>query len=411
MMITPNNIPQGYKATTLGIIPQEWKTVRLKDCFSISAGGDVQKNYFSETPSSQYKYPIYSNSLSNHGLYGFTSHPRHKANSITITGRGDLGHAEYRETNFDAIVRLLVLTPKIPLSGRFITEYINFREPFFYESTGVPQLTVPQIASIQVLFPPLAEQKKIAEVLSVWDRAIEKQSQLIEQLTLRKRGLMQQLLTAKRRLPGFSEPWKTVRLGEIGHFLSSNTLSRDNLNEDNGNIRNIHYGDILIKLPTIVDLPFIHIPYINNGIVVKSDYLKDGDIIFADTAEDYTVGKAIEIINIGAALVTSGLHTIPFRPKCGIFVSRFLGYYVNSIAYQRQLQPLIQGIKVCSISKTALCTTVLKVPTLAEQTAIAEVLASADREIELAQQKLELLRQQKRGLMQQLLTGKKRVKL
>ena len=105
-------IPQGYKATALGIIPQEWKTVRLRDCFYISAGGDVQKDYFSETPSRQYKYPIYSNSLFNHGLYGFTSHPRHKANSITITGRGALGHAEYRATDFDAIVRLLVLAPK-----------------------------------------------------------------------------------------------------------------------------------------------------------------------------------------------------------------------------------------------------------------------------------------------------------
>lgn len=117
-----NNIPQGYKATALGIIPQEWKTIRLKDCFSISAGGDVQKDCFSEAPSLQYKYPIYSNSLFNHGLYGFTSHPRHKANSITITGRGALGHAEYREIDFDAIVRLLVLAPKIPLNGQYITE-------------------------------------------------------------------------------------------------------------------------------------------------------------------------------------------------------------------------------------------------------------------------------------------------
>ena len=186
-----NNIPQGYKATALGIIPQEWKTIRLKDCFSISAGGDVQKDCFSEAPSLQYKYPIYSNSLFNHGLYGFTSHPRHKANSITITGRGALGHAEYREIDFDAIVRLLVLAPKIPLNGQYITEYINFRKPFFYESTGVPQLTAPQIANIQVLFPPLGEQRKIAEVLGVWDEAIEKQARLIEKLALRKRALMQ----------------------------------------------------------------------------------------------------------------------------------------------------------------------------------------------------------------------------
>lgn len=226
-MATNTDIPQGYKATALGIIPQEWKTIRLKDCFSISAGGDVQKDCFSEAPSLQYKYPIYSNSLFNHGLYGFTSHPRHKANSITITGRGALGHAEYREIDFDAIVRLLVLAPKIPLNGQYITEYINFRKPFFYESTGVPQLTAPQIANIQVLFPPLGEQRKIAEVLGVWDEAIEKQARLIEKLALRKRGLMQRLLSAKLRLPGFSEPWKIHKLQEL--FTERNETNRTDL--------------------------------------------------------------------------------------------------------------------------------------------------------------------------------------
>ena len=226
-----NNIPQGYKATALGIIPQEWKTIRLKDCFSISAGGDVQKDCFSEAPSLQYKYPIYSNSLFNHGLYGFTSHPRHKANSITITGRGALGHAEYREIDFDAIVRLLVLAPKIPLNGQYITEYINFRKPFFYESTGVPQLTAPQIANIQVLFPPLGEQRKIAEVLGVWDEAIEKQARLIEKLALRKRALMQRLLSAKLRLPGFSEPWKKVKLGDVAELYQPQTIQSEDLSQ------------------------------------------------------------------------------------------------------------------------------------------------------------------------------------
>lgn len=278
------------------------------------------------------------------------------------------------------------------------------------QRSGQPGINAIEYCSLQIPVPPQAEQRKIAEVLGVWDEAIEKQARLIEKLALRKRALMQRLLSAKLRLPGFSEPWEKVKLGDIGHFLSSNTLSRDCLNEQIGNIKNIHYGDILIKLPTIVDASFIHIPYVNDDVIVKSDYLKNGDIIFADTAEDYTVGKAIEIINIQAIPVTSGLHTIPFRPKSGIFVNRFLGYYVNSTDYRRQLQPLIQGIKVYSISKTALCKTTLKIPTLSEQTAIAEVLTAADREIELAKEKLERLRRQKRGLMQQLLTGKKRVK-
>ncbi len=403
-MITPNNIPQGYKATTLGIIPQEWKTVRLKDCFSISAGGDVQKNYFSETPSSQYKYPIYSNSLSNHGLYGFTSHPRHKANSITITGRGDLGHAEYRETNFDAIVRLLVLTPKIPLSGRFITEYINFREPFFYESTGVPQLTVPQIASIQVLFPPLAEQKKIAEVLSVWDRAIEKQSQLIEQLTLRKRGLMQQLLTAKRRLPGFSDPWKKVRLGDIGKFDKGFGVPKESIKE-NGN-KAITYGEIYTKYNYVIKNVA---SYIDDETASISKKITRGTILFTgsgETLED--IGKCVAFIDNDVAY--AGGDIIIFNPSIEIN-SVVLSYCLNSSPVNAQKWKYGQGFSVVHIYQKDLAKIQIEIPSFEEQTAIAQVLTAADREIELAQQKLELLRQQKRGLMQQLLSGKKRVKL
>ena len=137
--------------------------------------------------------------------------------------------------------------------------------------------------------------------------------------------------------------------------------------------------------------------------------LQDGDIVFADTAEDNTVGKAIEIVNAKSRQIVAGLHTIPFRPNKGLFAKQFLGYYINSASYQKQLRALTQGIKVCSISKNSIKNTYLQIPSLAEQTAIAEVLISADKEIEIAKTKLSSLCNQKRGLMQQLLTGRKRV--
>ena len=385
-----NNIPQGYKATALGIIPQEWKTIRLKDCFSISAGGDVQKDCFSEA---QYKYPIYSNSLFNHGLYGFTSHPRHKANSITITGRGALGHAEYREIDFDAIVRLLVLAPKIPLNGQYITEYINFRKPFFYESTGVPQLTAPQIANIQVLFPPLGEQRKIAEVLGVWDEAIEKQARLIEKLALRKRGLMQRLLSAKLRLPGFSEPWKIHKLQEL--FTERNETNR-------------------------TDLPLLSITG-DRGVILQTESEK------RDTSnDDKSKYKRIAKGDIGyntmrmwqGRSALSGLEGI-VSPAYTIVVPNtdVDGYYMSVLFKQPRLiydfwthsQGLVGDTLNCKyrdFGQVHICC-----PPLAEQKAITEVLTAADREIELAKEKLERLRRQKRGLMQQLLSGKKRVKI
>ena len=403
-MTHDTNIPQGYKATALGIIPQEWEVKRLGEiCTYFKSGEGITSKDISENG----QYPVYGGN----GLRGYTDKKyTHDGAYILIGRQGALcGNINYVTGKCYISEHAIAVQTKGDLSWlRYKLDFWNLNR--YSESSAQPGLSVEKLVRYKLTVPPLAEQRKIAEVLGVWDEAIEKQARLIEKLALRKRALMQRLLSAKLRLPGFSEPWEKVKLGNIGHFLSSNTLSRDCLNEQIGNIKNIHYGDILIKLPTIVDASFIHIPYVNDDVIVKSDYLKNGDIIFADTAEDYTVGKAIEIINIQAIPVTSGLHTIPFRPKSGIFVNRFLGYYVNSTDYRRQLQPLIQGIKVYSISKTALCKTTLKIPTLSEQTAIAEVLTAADREIELAKEKLERLRRQKRGLMQQLLTGKRRIK-
>ena len=401
-MATNTDIPQGYKATALGIIPQEWEVMLLGNLSnSISSGRNKHRDAHGQ-------YPVFGST----GIIGYSSTYEYEGPVILVARVGaNAGTLNFASGQYDVSDNTLIITIKqnvydYNFAYNQLTHYKLNKLVF---GSGQPLITSKQLKNIRIPVPPLAEQRKIAEVLGVWDEAIEKQARLIEKLALRKRALMQRLLSAKLRLPGFSEPWEKVKLGDIGHFLSSNTLSRDCLNEQIGNIKNIHYGDILIKLPTIVDASFIHIPYVNDDVIVKSDYLKNGDIIFADTAEDYTVGKAIEIINIQAIPVTSGLHTIPFRPKSGIFVNRFLGYYVNSTDYRRQLQPLIQGIKVYSISKTALCKTTLKIPTLSEQTAIAEVLTAADREIDLAKEKLERLRRQKRGLMQQLLTGKKRI--
>lgn len=392
-------IPHGYKATALGIIPQEWKTIRLKDCFSISAGGDVQKDCFSEAPSLQYKYPIYSNSLFNHGLYGFTSHPRHKANSITITGRGALGHAEYREIDFDAIVRLLVLAPKIPLNGQYITEYINFRKPFFYESTGVPQLTAPQIANIQVLFPPLGEQRKIAEVLGVWDEAIEKQARLIEKLALRKRALMQRLLSAKLRLPGFSEPWKEHKIADLFSPINDTNDGQEHIpmtiSAKSGFISQKDKFDRVIA----------------GDSLQRYILLKKGDFAYNKGNSNLYEMGCIYHLNEESALVP--FVYICFRSKGSVNIDFYSQFFINH-GLDRQLKKIItsgaRGDGLLNVDKKDFFALNVPYPTIEEQTAIAEVLTAADHEIELAKEKLERLRRQKRGLMQQLLTGKKRVK-
>ena len=208
------------------------------------------------------------------------------------------------------------------------------------------------------------------------------------------------------------EDWEVRKLGEVCAFLRTNTLSRNQLNDMNGDIHNIHYGDVLVKYPSIIDVQKQSIPFINSEDYKESmiDFIEDGDIVLADTAEDETVGKACEIANVGSEKILSGLHTMLIRPQKGLFSPWFLGYQVNSVSYRKQLQALIQGIKVCSLGKQAIANTYFAVPPLPEQQRIVSVLSLWDTAIAKQTALIEKLTLRKRGLMQQLLTGKKRLR-
>ena len=127
-----------------------WKEMRIGDLFDIKAGGDLQEENYSPCRTDHARWAIYANSLENKGLYGYTSQPRFRGNAVTITGRGEVGHAEFRDEDFDAIVRLLVLLPKVDVDCRYITYYINSLVHFPKESTGVPQLTAPKVKRIKI---------------------------------------------------------------------------------------------------------------------------------------------------------------------------------------------------------------------------------------------------------------------
>jgi len=154
------------------------------------------------------------------------------------------------------------------------------------------------------------------------------------------------------------------------------------MNYINGEYLNIHYGDILIKFQTIKNCDDGDLPYINKDVDVskKNSLLIDGDVVMADTAEDYAAGKAIEVFNVKAQKIISGLHTIPLRPKIK-FYSGYLGYYLNSRSFKDQIHALIQGIKVYSISKTALSSTYISFPDVQEQAKIAILVKSIDEKI------------------------------
>lgn len=208
------------------------------------------------------------------------------------------------------------------------------------------------------------------------------------------------------------ESWDTITFENCFSILPNNTLSRAELNYNGGDVRNIHYGDILVKFPAVLDCSSEELPYINKENVAKASkgFLRDGDLIMADTAEDVIVGKSTEVIGIGDSKVVSGLHTIPCRPKdAEMFAPKWLGYFINHCTYHDQLIPYVTGIKVSSVSKSAISSTVIAVPPKPEQEAIAEALSDIDTLIVNLEKLIAKKKAIKQGAMQELLTGKRRL--
>ena len=162
------------------------------------------------------------------------------------------------------------------------------------------------------------------------------------------------------------------------------------MSNEAGVAKNVHYGDVLIKFGEVLDVSKEQLPMISDESILtkyKTSFLQNGDVIIADTAEDTTVGKCSEIVGLNDEVVLSGLHTIPYRPV-EKFAPKYLGYYLNSDAYHNQLLPLMQGIKVTSISKSAMQDTDIIYPkSKEEQTEIGNYFDALDHLITLHQRK------------------------
>lgn len=268
------------------------------------------------------------------------------------------------------------------------------------------------LSSIPLFLPvDIDEQSAIAETFSDIDRLISSLQKLIKKKKAIKQGALQELLTGKKRLPGFSVEWRQALFGDLFDFLPTNAFTRDQMT-DNGTIQNVHYGDILTKYGACLDMAKTDVPYLLESVSVRkyseSSYVRAGDVIIADTAEDSTVGKCVELVNVHGK-VLSGQHTMLCRPKV-TFAPKFLGYYMNAGCFHNQMLPFITGIKVSSISKANISTLVLKYPTLVEeQQAIAQVFSDMDDEIAQLEKKLAKYQQIKQGMMQELLTGRIRL--
>ncbi len=215
------------------MLPLNWQRVRLGDIFFITAGGDLSKPHYSNTKQSDFNYPIYSNAIEKKGLCGYSSFFIIKNKSITITARGTIGVAFFREYPYVPIGRLLVLQPKISnIDCRFYAEYINSKVKFNTEQTTIPQLTIPKVALCEIPLPPLNEQSAIANILSALDRYLCALDALILKKEGVKKALSFELLSQRKRLKGFNQAWQRVRLGDICE-ITTGSLDANEM---------VHYG-------------------------------------------------------------------------------------------------------------------------------------------------------------------------
>ena len=300
--------------------------------------------------------------------------------------------------------------------SRFYYPYFRAHEfikhklvPHVYGIRDGRSIDIDGMKTIEIPYTSFEEQRKIGDYLESIDHLITLHQRKCEEVKKLKKFMLQKMFpqngsrVPEIRFDGFTDDWEQRKLGEILISLQNNTLSRADLSNETGVAKNVHYGDVLIKFGEILDVSKEQLQMILDESVLtkyKSSFLQNGDVIVADTAEDSTVGKCSEIAGLNDEVVLSGLHTIPYRPVKK-FATGYLGYYLNSNMYHNQLIPLMQGIKVTSISKSAMQDTNIVYPKLIEeQTMIGSYFKSLDRLITLHQQKCDDLKNLKKYMLQ-----------
>lgn len=282
--------------------------------------------------------------------------------------------------------------------------------------SSVQNLNKEKVADLQLKVPPLAEQQRIAKALSDVDSLISTTEKLIQKKKNIKQGTMQNLLTGKKRLPGFEkstrtkmtelgeipEDWEVQKVSEFGSFCKGSGISREESNT--GELPAVRYGELYTTHNDYIKTFESHI---SNEVASKSKRLKHGDLLFTcsgETKED--IGKCVAFL--GNEEAYAGGDLLILSPNINID-SLFYGFLLNTNIAVKQKSSMAQGDAVVHISAESIGKVLVPFPPKEEQTAIANALSSMDKEIETLNTKLEKYRNLKTAMMQQLLTGKIRL--
>lgn len=381
----------------IGEIPKHWGLVSIGKLFNVYAGGDAKPNYYSDIKDLEHPFPVYTNTRSEFEVYAYTSKAIFPANTITVTGRGDVGHAIYRKTPYDAIIRLLSLIPRDNYDCKFYTYFIDIVIPFMDGKSAVAQLSALQLKPQIVCFPPNKEQQSIATYLDKKcgeiDELITLQEEMITKLQSYKQSVITEAVTKglNKNVPlkdsgiewmgEIPDCWKVVKIKYLakiksGDSISSNEIIQEGIYEVYGgnglmgycNKKNVDGFNIIIgRVGALCG---------NVRLISDSKYITDNALILNcfDNAlypYMYIMLKAANLNNLNTS----------------------------------NAQPLITGSKVLNVS--------LPIPPLSEQQSIADYLdqkcSEIDELISIKQQKIEKLKDYKKSLIFECVTGKRKV--
>ncbi|MCQ4897001.1 restriction endonuclease subunit S [Anaerotruncus sp. DFI.9.16] len=300
---------------------------------------------------------------------------------------------------------------------RFIVALLNSSEQFrrFCRERKMggtrTRLYYKHLSNFKPRCPMFNEQRSIADFLDNINSLLSHHQSKLKKLQALKASMLEKMFpkdgadVPEVRFKGFTGAWERRKLDHVFIDLQNNTLSRSCLSFKEGLAKDIHYGDVLVRFGEVLDIKIAPLPAITDESIIikyKKSFLRNGDIIVADTAEDEAVGKCTEIVGINSEVVIAGLHTIPYRPLI-YFAPGYLGYYMNSPAYHNQLLPFMQGIKVTSISKSSVKETTIAYPqSIDEQKQIGNYFCQLDNLITLRQQELDKLQSIKKALLEKM---------
>ncbi len=351
----------------------KWEEKRLGDLFDIFVGGDIDKEHSSIHQTKTYCYPVFANALTDDGLYGYADYYKNIGDTITVTGRGDVGHAVARHCAYVPIVRLLVLVPRYKECVDFFAYQINVTK-IFVESTGVPQLTSPQLSKVKMKCPCVDEQEKIASFLMSIDNLISTQESKISILETYNRGLISKIFKQEIRFKddnGNEFPdWIECKLKDLYIF----EYGEGNNNPSNGGQYPVYGANGIIGFYTKYNA--------EQSIIIGHMGVYAGSVLWEDKKHFVTYNGTIT------------------KPKDKEVIIPKYGYY---LLLNRKISKICAGSGMPFLAYNTLNNIkVMTTPCLEEQEKIANFLSSLDNVLQEEKNYLEYLKTIKKGLLQQM---------